>query len=196
MVHGRIILLHNRFAALAIRFVNRLFDLRNCFLARQDAADSEEASLHDGVDARAHPRIARHPVPVDHIELDLLAQNLFLRGLRQMIPNLRRRVRRIEQEHRARHGRFHHIHLLQEAEVMACHKARASDQITRPDRIRPKAQVARRHRPGFLRVIHEIALRIIRRLTANDLDGVLVRAHGAVGAQSIEQRPHRLRIFG
>ena len=125
MIHGGKVLLHHRLAALAVGLLDRLLDLLDRLLARQHAADGEEAGLHDGVDARAHAGLARHLVAVDHVELDLLAQHLLLRGLRQLVPDLGRRVGRVEQEHRARHRRFKHVHLLEEAEVVAGHKAGA-----------------------------------------------------------------------
>ena len=42
------------------------------------------------------------------------------------------------------------------------------------------------NRSGFFGVVLEIGLYEIVRFTANDLDGVFVRAHGAVAAQAIE----------
>ena len=62
-------------------------------------------------------------------------------------------------------------------------------------RLRAEAQVRGGHRAGLLGVVNEIALREVVGLFADDLDGVLVRAHRAVGAQAVEQRPHRARDF-
>ena len=196
LIHGGKVLLHHRFAALAVGLLDGLLDLLDRFVARQHAADGEEAGLHDGVDARAHAGFARHLVAVDHVELDLLAQHLLLRGLGQLVPDFGRGVGRVEQEDRARHGRFQHVHLLEEAEVVAGHKAGARDQVGGADRVGPEAQVRGGHRAGLLRVVDEVALRVVRRLAADDLDGVLVGAHGAVGAQAVEERAHGLGIFG
>ena len=52
------------------------------------------------------------------------------------------------------------------------------------------------HRSGLLRVVNEVALGKVRRFAADDLDRVLVGAHGAVRAEAVEQRAHRLRVFG
>jgi hypothetical protein len=106
MIHSGKVLGHNSLTTLAISLLNGLLDLRDGFVARQDAANGEEAGLHDGVDARAHSGFASHLVAVDHIKLNLLAQHLLLRGLGQMLPDLSRRVGRVEQEDRARHGRL------------------------------------------------------------------------------------------
>ena len=50
-------------------------------------------------------------------------------------------------------------------------------------------------RPGLLRVVHEVALPVVLRLLGDDLDRVLVRAHGAVAAQP-EEHPadHVVRL--
>ena len=128
-IHGGEVLGNHRFAALAVGLLDGLLDLLDRLFARQHAADGEEAGLHDGVDARAHAGFARHRVAVDHVELDLLVQHLFLRAARQFVPDFGGRVRRVEQEDRAGHGCFQHIHLLEEAEVVAGHKAGAGDEV-------------------------------------------------------------------
>ena len=51
---------------------------------RQHAADGEEAGLHDGVDAAAHAGIVGHLVAVDHVELELLVDDLPLHRARQV----------------------------------------------------------------------------------------------------------------
>ena len=71
---------------------------------------------------------------------------------------------------------------------MARDEIRAGDQIGRADRLRAEAQMRHRHRAGLLRVIDEIALRVIVRLLADDLDGIFVRADRAVGTEAVEQR--------
>jgi hypothetical protein len=60
------------------------------------------------------------------------------------------------------------------------------------DRIWPKAQMGNGDGAGFLGVVHEIALRIEIGFLADDLDGVLVGADGAVRAQSEEEGAHHL----
>ena len=44
----------------------------------------------------------------------------------------------------------------------------------------------RRHRPGFLRVVDEVALSVMVGRFTDDLDGVLVRTDRAVGPEPIE----------
>ena len=61
--------------------------------------------------------------------------------------------------------------------------------------MRPKSQVRDRHRSRLLRVVHEVTLRKIVRLLADDLDRVLVRADCAVRPEAHEHAaPHVLRL--
>src|SRR5213080_3998081 len=54
----------------------------------------------------------------------------------------------------------------------------------------PKAQVRNRHRARLFRIVNKITLRVVRRFFADDLDRVLVRADGAIGAQAPEEGAH------
>ena len=63
-------------------------------------------------------------------------------------------------------------------------------------RLGPEAQVRGGDGAGLLRVVDEVALRVVVGLFADDLDGVLVGAHGAIGAQAVEQGAHGAGLFG
>ena len=52
------------------------------------------------------------------------------------------------------------------------------------------------HRTRLFRVIDEVALRVIGRFTADDLDGVFIGAHSAVGAEAVEEGEHGPGILG
>ena len=75
-------------------------------------------------------------------------------------------------------------------------EVRALNQIGALDRARAKPQMRNRHRAGLLRVVHKVALRIIRRLFADDLDRVLVGADGSIRAQPPEHRSDFVIGFG
>ena len=69
------------------------------------------------------------------------------------------------------------------------------DQVRRADRPRAEAQVRDGHRARLLRVVDEVALGVVRRLLADDLDRVLVGADRAVRAQAEEHAPrHVVRL--
>ena len=79
---------------------------------------------------------------------------------------------------------------------MAGDEVRFRNQVAGVDRLRSEAQVRDRHRAGFLRVVDEISLRVIVGVLADDLDGVLVRAHRAVRAQAVEHGANHAVGFG
>ena len=79
---------------------------------------------------------------------------------------------------------------------MAGHEIGAADEIGGTNRLRPEPQVRHRHAAGFLGIIDEIALRVIFGAFADDLDGILVRADGAVRTQAVEQGANYLGGFG
>ena len=111
--------LHHRFAALAVGLLDALLDLVDGLVARQHAADGEEAGLHDGVDAPAHAGASGHFVGVDDVEAQLLLDDRLLGFTRQVIPHLVRPVDAVEQEDAARHGILEHVEALQEGELVA-----------------------------------------------------------------------------
>ena len=100
--------------------LNRFLDLRDRLIARQHTADREEAGLHDRVDAIAHADcLCATAIRVDRIDLDLLGDNCFLDRARQLVPNLFRFVRTVQQERRAIFGRIENLVTLEEIELVA-----------------------------------------------------------------------------
>jgi hypothetical protein len=95
-------------------------------------------------------------------------------------------VRGVQQEDGARRGELEHLVPIEEAELMACDEVGAADEVGGSNRAGAEAEVRDRHRAGFLRVVDVIALRVVLGLLADDLDRVLVRADGPVGAEPEE----------
>jgi len=52
----------------------------NSFFSGHNVAESEEACLHDGIDATAHARFFGDLVGIDGIDIELLVDNLLLHG--------------------------------------------------------------------------------------------------------------------
>src|SRR5207247_6660350 len=65
LVHRIKILFENGLAAVAIGLFDSFFDGCDGVGRRQDAADGEEAGLHDGVDAAPHFCVASYSVGID-----------------------------------------------------------------------------------------------------------------------------------
>ena len=70
--------------------------------------------------------------------------------------------------------------------MVAGHQRGALDQVAGADRPRPKTQVRNSDRARFLGVVDEIALGKQIGVLANDRDRVFIGAHGAIGAEAVE----------
>ena len=204
-VDGGEVLLDDLGAALGVALLDRVLDARDGLVRGEDAGDREEAGLHDGVDAAAHPRFAGHAHGVDGVDLQALGEDRLLHLARQVVPQLVRRVGRVEEEHRARGRALQHVVVLEQLELVAGHEAGAADEVGRAQRARAEAQVRDGHRARLLGVVDEVALGEVRRLLGDDLDRVLVGADGTVGTEhrahdvgrfDVERRLHRQRQVG
>ena len=195
-IHRGVVFLHHALTALAVSLLDSVLDGGNGFLARQHSADGEETRLHDGVDAAAHAGLLGHIVTVDDVKLELLVDDLLLHQARQVVPNLVGAERAVQQEGGAVLRGSQHVDALEEGELVAGHETGLGDEVTGAQRAGPEAQVGGGDGAGLLGVVHEVALREVVGLFPDDLNGVLVGAHGAIGAQAEEQRAHRARDFG
>src|SRR6185295_11778099 len=149
-VHRCEVLQHDGLTALTVGLTNRLFDPRYGLVARQHAADGEEARLHDGVDAIAHPRFFGDRICIDREDLDVLVNDRLLNSSRQMFPNVRSLVRTVQEQSRAVYGRAEHRITFYEVELMNGDEVCALNQVGALDWLRSKAQVRYSHRAGFL----------------------------------------------
>ena len=105
-----------------------------------------------------------------------------------MIPDLVRRMRAVQQEHRTVRRILEQFDLVDQVELVAGDEICGLNQVRRMNRLRPKTQMRYRARTGLLRVIDEVALAMQVGVLANDLDAVLVRADRAVGTHAEKQR--------
>jgi hypothetical protein len=113
----------------------------------KDARDREEAGLHHRVDPVPHTCHAGDFVGVDHMQRDVLGDQLALYLGRQVVPHGRGRPGAVEQHRRASLGVLGDLHLLEQAELVASDEVGVVDEIGGPDRLRAEAQVRDRHRP-------------------------------------------------
>ena len=180
--------LHHLGTTLAIGLVDRVFDLRDRLCARQRARDRKEARLHDGIDASAHARLACHDRGIDGVEADVLVDDLLLHLAGQPLPDPVGASGRVQQEHGTVGRMFEHIDPVEELELVTRHEAGLLYQVRGSNRARARAQMGDRRRPRLLRIVDEVALYVQIRLGANNLDGVLVSADGAISTEAIEER--------
>ena len=189
------ILRHHRFASLAVCLLNGFLDSGDRFLARQHTAQGEEASLHHRVNATAHTGLTGDLHRVNDEESKLLFNDLFLGGPGKVVPDFFRSVRTVEQKGCAGLGGREHVESLEEGELVAGHEICPADKVSGTNRPWSKAQMGDRHRTGLLRIVDKVTLGVIRRVLADNLDGVLVGTHRAIGAEPIENSAYCLRIL-
>ena len=115
-----------------------------------------------------------------------------LHRARQMVPDLVRTVWRVQQHGGAGCGQPQHVVARDELELMAADEAGLLDQVGRMDRLWSEAQMRDRLRARLVRVVDEIALRVQSGILGDDLHAVLVGAHRAVGAETVEHRLHQI----
>ena len=70
---------------------------------------------------------------------------------------------------------------------MTADEMRLREEIGGANRFRPEAQMRHCHRAGLLRVVNEVTLGVVVCVLPDDFDALLVRAHGAVGTETVEQ---------
>ena len=147
-------------AAPAVGLGDRRLDPLDRLLARHHAGDGEEAGLQDDVDPSGEADLAGDPAGVDHVQVDVLGEDLLLDRAGQRIPHLVRRARAVEQQRRAVRRPAEHVGPVEQPELVAADEARLLHEVGRPDRLRPEAQVRDRLRARLLRVVDEVALRV------------------------------------
>ena len=138
---------HHLLALLAVGLLDRLLDLRDRLLARQHAGDREEAVCMIVLMRPPMPVSLGHLQGVDHVELQLLLDELLLHLARQVVPDLVRAVRGVEQEDAARAGELQDVELLQERELVAGDEVRRADQVGASGSAAGRSAGARRSSP-------------------------------------------------
>ena len=98
------VFLNNSVTFFAVGFLNCILNLRDSFIFRQNVRNSEEAGLHNGVDALTHTGFASNFNSVNGVYFQLFADDFFLNFNRQVIPYFICRVRSVQQESSARFG--------------------------------------------------------------------------------------------
>ena len=172
-----------------------LLDLGDGLVAGQHAGDGEEAGLQHGVRPARQPGVAGHAVGVDREDAQPLVHDLLLDRPRRWSQSWSGGCGALRSRVAPSRAHAEDVDLLEEAEVVAADEPRLADEVGRADRVRPEPQVGDRLPARLLRVVDEVRLRVHGRVGAEDLDGVLVRADGAVGPDPEEDGPQGLGVL-
>ena len=163
----------------------------------QHVGEREEAGLHDRVDPPAQPEAVgdRSNASITNRRQPLaMSASCTRRGSRSHAPS--RVAGQVQQHGRTGRGPLEHVDAVEQPRVVHGHELGLADLVGRADRVGPEPQVRHGHRPGLLRVEHEVALALQRGGLADDLDRRLVAADRAVRAEAEEHRPPHLVGLG
>ena len=186
LVDGGHVLRHHGIALACVGLAGRVLHVVERFLDGHQARDLEERRLQHGVDVAAQAHALRHLHRVHGEQADAVLRDVALHLAGQVGVKLLGRPGGVEQEGAAGLHFLHHVVLAHVALVVAGHEVRALHVVGAADGLLRKAQVRLGHAEGLLRVVLEVRLCEHIGAVAQDADGVVVRAHGAVAAQAPE----------
>ena len=186
-VHCLVVHLKDFFALLAVGMVDGILHVFDGVVEGNDVGELEEGGLHDHVRPVAQPDLLGDVRAVEDVEGDVVVGEVALHpGGEVVLEILKGRPLGVEKEGAA---------LLQPGEdvvemdvllLVAGDEIGVIDEVGGLDGLLAEAEMGDCDSAGFLRVVGKIPLGVEIRLVADDLDGVLVRAHGAVGAETPE----------
>ncbi|CAN3974044.1 1-deoxy-D-xylulose-5-phosphate synthase, partial [Dysosmobacter welbionis] len=186
-VDGLVVHVHDVLALLQVGVGGGVLHVAHSLALRHDLSQREEGGLQDGVGALAHADFLGQVDGVDGVDLNVVLGDVALGGGIQMVAQLLVAPLAVDQEHTAG------LHVPDNGEVLgdvgghvAGHEVGLVDVVGRLDGGVAEAQVADGDAAGLLGVVLEVRLDILVGMVADDLDGVLVGAHGAVAAQAPE----------
>ena len=185
-VDGVVVHLDNGVALTAVRLGGGVLHILDGILFGDNLGNGEEGRLQHGVGAGAQAQLLANLEGIDGVEVDVVVGDEFLHLAGQALIQLLGVPRAVQQEAAALLQILDHVVGLQVSGVGAGHEVRLGDVVGGLDGGVAKAQVGDGQAAGLLGVVIEVALGIHIGVVADDLDGVLVGAHGAVGAQAPE----------
>ncbi len=186
-VDGLMVHLDDVHALLGVGLRGLLLHVLDGLCLGQNLGQGEERGLQNGVGALAHTDLLRQVDGVDGVELDVVLGNVALGSGIQMMGQLFRRPLTVDHEHAARLNVTHDREALRDVgRVVAGDEVGLVDVVRTLDGLVAEAQMADGDAAGLLGVILEVGLDILVGMVADDLDGVLVRADGAVAAKTPE----------
>ena len=186
-VNGLPVHLNDVLALLAVALLSCLLHEVDGILDGHDVSQLEECRLQDGVGALAHADLDSLIDSIDGIQLDVVVSDILLCLGVQVLAQLLIGPLAVDHEHAAGLDILDHLHAhVDVSGVVAGHEVSLVDVVGAADGLVAETQVADGHAAGLLGVILEVCLNILVGMVANDLDGVLVCADGAVAAQTPE----------
>ena len=185
-VDGRVVHVHHVLTLLAIGLHDGVLHVLHGVLVGDDARDLEEGALEDGVRTVAEADFRSDLGRVDDIDLDVLPADDGLRVVRDVLDGLFLVPEAVQQQGAAFLDALQDVILAEVGRDVAGHEVGGVHQVRSLDGLLAEAQVRAGVAAGLLGVVVEVGLAVEVGVGTDDLDGVLVRAHGTVGTETVE----------
>ena len=186
-VDGLVVHVNHVLALLQVGLGGSFLHVADAVLLGHDVGQSEEGGLENGVGALAHTNLDGQVDGVDHVQLDVVLSDVALGSGIQVVIELVEVPLAVDQEHAAG------LDVTDDGEALgdvaghvAGHEVSLVDVVGAADSLITEAQVGDGHAASLLGVVLEVSLHVLVGVVADDLDGVLVGAHGTVAAQTPE----------
>ena len=195
-VDGLQVHVHDLLALEPVGLLHSGLHVRHGILHGDDVRELEERRLQHHVRAVAETDRLRLPVRVDDVEVDVVVGDVLEDLTGDVLLQLALLPLAVEQEAAVRLELVDNVVFRQVRLVVAGDEVGAADIVGRADRLLAEAQMALRDAEGLLRVVLKVRLTVHIGRVADDLDGVLVRADRAVGAEAPELAADRALRLG
>jgi len=161
----------------------------------RNPGESEETGLHDRIDAAAQSRVAGDAIGIDDVDPEALVEDLGLDFTRKVIPDPVGSSGAFNKKMPPGAAYCSTSQRSRKSKLMAGQKPRLPNERGRAELDGGSSEMRDRHRAGFARIVHEVALHPAVRAFTDNLDRVLVGADRSVGAESEEHGSKNLRRF-
>ena len=185
-VYGGIIHIHHVLAFSAVGFFIGILQVFHRIFIGNDVGEMEEGSLHDHVDTAAQADFLSDFKGVDNVEFRMEGSQFPLHGSRQYPFQIFLSPGGVQEENAAGLEAAEKVVFINVGRTVAGNVVSLADKVWFSDGVFAEAEVGNGDAAGFLGVIGEVALGIEVCVVADDFDGALVGAYGAVTAKAPE----------
>ena len=187
-VDGGVVHVDDRVALAGELFVNGFLHVIGSLLVGHDRiVDVEERRLHDGARFAVQTDLRCDADTVDIVEFEVLFRDLLFNFRGQVLFEFFEGVPgRVQQELAAFLDVGEHVVAGDVGRVVAGNEVSTVDEVRRLNGRFAETEVRNGDAARFFGIVEEIRLRVHIRVVADDLDGILVRADGAVRAEAVE----------
>ena len=145
-----------------------------------DLCQMEESGLHNHIDPSAETDFLRDFKSINDVKFRMERGQLPFQRCRKGVLQVFRSPLAVQEKDAARFEAAEQVILIHVGRAVAGDIVRFADEVGFADRIGTETEMGNGHAAGFLGIVSKVSLGIHIRVVANDFDGALVGADGAV----------------